>query len=116
MWTRKKYTTGFSKFLLSLYNENNLKDIFNYSFYRPRLNTGTTECSTVRPGTPDPNTPASFVLFSSAKVLRGFRETIAEEFCNFDEIANFFLRVEIIEAKINAGMINSNNSAILFSH
>ena len=31
----------------------------------------------------DPKTQASFV-FSSAKVLREFRETFAEEFCNFD--------------------------------
>ena len=30
---------------------------------------------------PDLKTEASFVLFSSAKVLREFRETFAEEFC-----------------------------------
>ena len=31
---------------------------------------------------PDPKTQASF--FSSSKVLREFRETFSEEFCNFD--------------------------------
>ena len=39
---------------------------------------------------PDPKTQASFVFFSSAKVLREFRETFAEEFCNFGGIAKFF--------------------------
>ena len=38
-------------------------------------------------------------LFSSMKVLREFRETFAEEFCNIDGMANFFLRVEIILEK-----------------
>ena len=32
----------------------------------------------------DPKTQASFVFFSSAIVLWEFRETFAEEFCNFD--------------------------------
>ena len=31
-----------------------------------------------------PQNPSKFCFFSSAKVLREFRETFAEEFCNFD--------------------------------
>ena len=31
-----------------------------------------------------PQNPSKFCIFSSAKVLREFRETLAEEFCNFD--------------------------------
>ena len=44
-----------------------------------------------------PQNTSKFFLF--AKVLREFRETFAEEFCNIDGMANFFLRVEIILEK-----------------
>ena len=47
------------------------------SFAPPFLNSCVRPCSA-------PKTQASFVFFSSAKVLREFRETFAEEFCNFD--------------------------------
>ena len=46
--------------------------------------------------TPKPKQVVFFFFRKSFAVLRGFCKTFAEDFCNFDGIANFFLRVEII--------------------
>ena len=64
----------------------------------------------------DPKTQASFVFFS-AKVLREFRETFAEEFCNFDGRSGFHslcISAMILVALQNNSLIDEIGEIYLF--